>query len=233
MSIYFDDLHYNGRSEDFARDPHWDAAGNHADYHSKFVVGAHDFGYSRTSHAAGKAGEIGGTMWRAGQYAYYADRVGPLSLEDRLEARGKVVLKVGGPDSDIFLGWFSSASKETPPVDSGNFLGVHVGGPTRIGHYFQPSFTTAKGTKGHSEAGSVMSHGTVQDWSITYDPHANDATGAITVTLGDKSVTLPLKKGVKQQGAQFDRFGLLTPSSGGQMVTLYLDDIEYTAAPAR
>ena len=116
MTIYFDDLHYLGRSQDFSEDPKWDAAGNRATYQAKDVAGAHDFGFSPTNHAGGKAGEVGGTFWRSGKYAYYADKVGPLSLDDRLEASGKVVLQSGAPDSDMFLGWFNSANKDEPPT---------------------------------------------------------------------------------------------------------------------
>jgi hypothetical protein len=234
MSIYFDDLKYLGRGQDFTQDPKWDASGNRAAYKAKDVGGAHDFGFSPTNHAGGKAGEVGGTFWRSGKYAYYADKVGPLSLDDRLEARGKVVLKSGAPDSDMFLGWFNAANKDEPPTQAGHFLGVHVGGPTRVGHYFHPSLATARGTKAQAAAGPVLTPGKVYDWSLVYDPAAEGGNGAITVTLDKETVTLPLKKGVKAQGASFDRFGLFTSNIGGQIVRLYLDDLKYTAArPAR
>jgi hypothetical protein len=230
MSIYFDDLHYLGRAQDFSQDPKWDASGNRARYQAKDVGGAHDFGFSATNHAGGKAGEIGGTFWRSGKYAYYADKVGPLSLDDRLEASGKVVLKSGAPDSDMFLGWFNSANRDEPPAQAGHFLGVHVGGPTRVGHYFHPSMTTAKGTKSQAAAGPVLTPGRVYDWSLVYDPAAAGGNGAVTVTLDKESVTLPLKKGARPQGASFDRFGLFTSNIGGQIVRIYLDDLKYTVA---
>lgn len=67
-----------------------------------------------------------------------------------------------------------------------------------------------------------------------YDPAAEGGNGAITVTLGKESVTFALKKGIKVQGASFDRFGLFTSNIGGQIVRIYLDDLKYTAArPAR
>ncbi len=50
------------------------------------------------------------------------------------------------------------------------------------------------------------------------------------MTLGKESVTLPLKKHLKAQGASFDRFGVFTPCIGGQIVRLYLDDLTYTVA---
>src|SRR5262245_59019914 len=107
MTIYFSDVSHDGAKEDLTKDPGWGGTHNREELEAPPVV-AHDFGYSpKTNHAGGKPGEIGGDLWRSGKYAYYADRVGPLSLDDRLEARGKVVLKVGAPDSDVFLGWFN------------------------------------------------------------------------------------------------------------------------------
>jgi hypothetical protein len=230
MNIYFDDLRCLGRGQDFSQDPKWDASGNRTTYQSKDVAGAHDFGFSPTNHAGGKAGEVGGTFWRSGKYAYYADKVGPLSLDDWLQASGKVVLKSGAPDSDMYLGWFNSANKDEPPAQAGHFLGVHVGGPTRVGHYFHPSLATAKGTRSQAAAGPVLTPGKVHDWSLVYDPAAEGGSGAITVTLDKESVTLPLKQAIRGQGARFDRFGLFTSNIGGQIVRIYLDDLKYTAA---
>lgn len=230
MTAYFGDLVRDGRAADFTRDPKWDASGNRATYQAKDVGGAHDFGFSATNHAGGKPGEVGGTFWRSGKYGYYADKVGPLSLDDRLEASGRVVLTVGAPDSDMFLGWFNSANKDRPPVYSGHFLGVHVGGPTRVGHYFHPAFTTGKGTKGMAEKGPVLVPGKVHEWSLVYDPAAEGGRGSIRVTLGDESVTHTLKAGQRAEGARFDRFGLVTSDIGGQIVRIHLDDLKYTAA---
>jgi hypothetical protein len=229
-TIFFDDLTYDGQTEDFSKDPKWDAAGNRRTYQPTDVAGAHNFGFSDTNFAGGKAGEVGGTFWRSGKYAYYADKVGPLSLDDPLTARGKVVLKVGAPDSDMFLGWFDSTNKDKPPTEAGNFLGVHVGGPTRVGHYFQPQLATGRGTVGHAPGGPVLEPNKVYDWTLTYDPMAEGGLGSIRVTLGTESVTLTLRKGMKAEGAKFDRFGLFTSNIGGQIVKVYLDDLTYTAA---
>ncbi len=230
LTIYFGDLEYDGMADDFTKDPGWVGANNRAKIENP-PVGAHDFGFSpTTSFAGGQRGEMGGDLWRSGKYGYYADRIGPLSLEDRLEARGKVVLKVGAPDSNVYLGWFSSTDKTRPPVESGNFLGVHVGGPTRIGHYFIPRCATAKGTMAKVEKGPVLTPGKVFDWSLLYDPTANDGQGQLRVTLGKETVTLALKKGLKTEGARFDRFGLFNSTIGGQLVRIYLDDLTYTSA---
>jgi len=228
--MFFDDLRYNGQTQDFAKDPGWLDAGNRATFEDREVVGAHDFGYSaKTSHAGGAPGEVGGGLWRTGAFGYYADRVGPLNLEQRLEARGKVKLVTAGPDSDMSLGWFNSAAKDKGAGDTENFVGIHVGGPTRIGHYFIPVLVTAKGAKSGVKQGPVLTPGKVFDWSLIYDPAANGGNGEMRVTLGQESVTLALKPGQKAQGASLDRFGLFTSTAGGQMVKIYLDDLKYTA----
>lgn len=230
-TMFFDDVVIDGRAEDFSKAPRWVAVGNRTTYEDREVVGAHDFGFSaKTNHAGGKsAGEIGGGLWRSGEYGYYADRIGPLNLEQRLEARGKVKLVTAGPDSDMHIGWFSSATKDKSPDEAGNFIGIHVGGPTRIGHYFIPQFATATGTKGKIDSGPVLAPGKLFDWSLVYDPTASGGNGEMRVTLGTESVTLALKPGQKKQGATLDRFGLFTSQAGGQMVKIFLDDLQYTA----
>lgn len=228
MIIYFADLQHDGIVEDFAKRPSWLGAHNRQTLYN-VPAGSHNFGFSPTSFAGGKPGEAGGDFWRTGKYAYYADRVGPLSLNDRLEASGRVVLKVGAPDSDMYLGWFSSADKEHPPAESGNFIGIHVGGPTRVGHYFHPMLATAKGTRAKTEQGPVLVPGKEYAWSLIYDPHAAGGNGDVRVTLGSESVTMTLKRGVKEQGAHLERFGLFTSNIGGQLVRMFVDDLKYTA----
>ncbi len=229
-TMFFDDVTIDGRAEGFSKDPRWAAVGNRTTYEDREVVGAHDFGFSaKTNHAGGSAGEVGGGLWRSGEYGYYADRVGPLNLDQRLEARGKVKLVTAGPDSDMHIGWFSSTTKDKSPDEAGNFIGIHVGGPTRIGHYFIPQFATAAGTKGKVDSGPVLTPGKLFDWSLVYDPAASGGNGELRITLGTESATLALKPGQKQQGATLDRFGLFTSQAGGQMVKIFLDDLQYSA----
>jgi len=231
ITIYFDDLEYAGRHQGFSQDPKWDESGNRRTYQAKDVGGAHDFGFSSTNFAGGKPGEIGGTFWRTDRWGYYADRVGPLTFQDRLEARGKVILEVGGPDSDMCFGWFHSEGNGAgAPSEAGNFLGIKVGGPTRIGHYFLPGYFVNDIVRGHPAAGPVMQPGKRYEWSLVYDPAANEGNGAMTATLGSESVTLKLKPGQKKSAtdARLDRFGMFSHGPGGQIVKLYLDDLEYT-----
>lgn len=233
-TIYFDDIAFLGRSQSFDEDAQWIGTGNRVTFEDREQVGAHDFGFSgQTAHAGGTAGEVGGGFWRSGDFAYYADRIGPLDWSQPLEARGKVKLVTAGPDSDMFFGWFHSNSKQTLAGEKENFLGVHVGGPTRVGHYFIPVYATAKGRTGKVEQGPVLTPGKVFDWSLRYDPAASGGNGQIVVTLGGASVALPLKPGHKAEGATFDHFGFFTSTIGGQMVKIYVDDLTYSATDSR
>jgi hypothetical protein len=235
MRIYYDDLSYDGRKQDFARDPGWDGDNNRVEYTASDVGGAQNFGYSDTNHAGGHRGEAGGVFWRAeSNWGYYADRVGPLSLDQRLEASGKVVLVAGAPDADMALGWFR-ASNDDPPANRTNFVGVQVGGPTRVGHYFAPAF--ANGPQPHrlQHPAPLLKPGQPYDWQLVYDPEANAGAGSIRVTLGGKSATLDLKPGDKTagDGHPLDHFGLFSIYPGGQIVRLFIDDVKYTAAKSK
>ncbi|MEA2707693.1 MAG: hypothetical protein QOF78_294, partial [Phycisphaerales bacterium] len=246
MTIHFDDLEYVGKATDFSRDPAWIGVGNDATYDRLDEGGAHNFGFIAATNLSGgaSAGEMGGMIWRSGAYGYYADRVGPLSMENRLEASGKIVLNVGSPDSGMNLGWFNSAEKELAPTQAGQFVGVRIGGPTRVGHYFVPAYATAQtkppkptGTREHpasvsveKSVGPVLVPQKVFDWRIVYDPAGAGGKGTIEATLGEESVALTLKPGDKAKGASLDRFGLFTTHRGGSYVRIYFDDVKYTAA---
>jgi len=232
LTVYFDDLQHDGRTEDFSKEPDWDGSGNRRTYQAQDVPGAHHFGYSAgTQLAGGTAGEAGGVLWRTDKdWGYYADRVGPLTLDDRLEASGKVILTVGAPDSGAYIGWFNRETKDTPPDRAGNFVGITTGGPTRVGHYFRPQCTTAKGTHSVPEKGPVLVPGKPHDWSLVYDPTANGGNGALSVTLDKESVTLNLKPGQKKEGARLDRFGFFSSYPGGGIVKIFFDDLKYSAA---
>ena len=54
--------------------------------------------------------------WKWPRKQNVSKRVGPLSLEDRLGASGKVALRVGPPDSGVYLGWFNGGEKGLSPL---------------------------------------------------------------------------------------------------------------------
>jgi hypothetical protein len=238
MTIHFDDIELDDRTQAFAEDPGWDGLRNRGSYQAKEVGGAQDVGFRPTNNAGGAAaGELGGILWR-GPYAYYADRVGPFSLNDRIEVRGRMFFEGAGLDAGVRIGWFNQALKERDdknPDKAGHFVGVDIGGHTRIGHWFLPMLITAKGDRHFDDKGTLplLKAGTAYEWSFVYDPAANDNQGQLRVTLGTQSTTLNLKAGAKVQGAVLDRFGISCVGTGGGQVKLSLDDLKYTASPAR
>jgi hypothetical protein len=248
--IYFDDLEYDGQKETFAKDPGWEGVNNRTQVRDTLRTGYHDFGFSPNTHFAGGAlGEMGGIFWRLSKaYGYYADRIGPLTLDDPLEAHGKVLLKVGTPDCEMCFGWFNSSQKEMKvirlkknelgdirknPEDvhlgkTGHFLGVYLTAQ-RGGIGLLPAVVTAQGTKAE-ERNNVPRPDPDRsyDWSMRYDPAAANGNGVLTVTLAGQTATLALDAKLRQEGATFDRFGFF-PSGGGGMVHIYFDDLKYTA----
>ncbi len=233
LTAWFDDLVLDGVKEDFSKDPAWEENGNRAKFADRAIRPYHDFGFSKTSFAGGQVGEVGGIVWRADekkpeQSGYYADRVGLLNMEKPLHAEGKVAMTRAGSDSAVLIGWFHSQTHiGTPPK---NFIGIMVEGPSRIGHYFRPGYSNSKGESAIQQDGPVIrpnsqSHG----WTLDYDPEGAGGKGTITVTLDGNPVSIDLQPGVKQAGASFDRFGILSWQSGGHHVELYLDDLKYTA----
>jgi hypothetical protein len=235
VEIYFDDLEYSGKSDSFCSDKtSWEGHNNRGEFKEIDRPAAHNFGFSvDTNFAGGTPGEAGGSFWRTdAAFGTYADKIGPLTLDDPIQASGKVVLYTGSVDSNMALGFFSSANRDQSPTAS-NFLGILVGGPTRSGHVFSPAVATAKPGTAKSTAGPTLVPGQPYDWSLIYDPQANRGNGSIQVTLGTEKVKLDLKPGRRFEGATFDRFGLVTVPPGGNLIRLYVDDLRYTAGSAK
>jgi hypothetical protein len=63
---------------------------------------------------------------------------------------------------------------------------------------------------------------------MEYDPAAADGRGRIVVTLDGQRVSLDLAAADRSTGAQFDRFGLVTPWVDGNGQHVYFDDLSYT-----
>src|SRR5260221_6655242 len=67
------------KSERFDKDPGWEGHNNHI-VPERLATVAQDFGYSQTDFAGKAPGELGGRITRASEPAYYADKIGPLTL---------------------------------------------------------------------------------------------------------------------------------------------------------
>lgn len=237
LTAYFDDISIDGEPQSFDADPGWIGQGNRASLDDYALEGAHQFGFSQTSHAGGNPGELGGVLYSSDKTpGYYGDRVGRLTLDQHLVASGKVTLKRYGPDGGSYLGWFDSRRRGHPPA---NVLGVLIDGPTSSGPRFRGCVSSSDPTIGHWRPGEIArgdtaalipSDGRTHTWSVEYLPEADGGLGRMTVRLDDHEDTFTLLEGVRAKGAEFDRFGMFVQEVGGRASEVYFDDVEYTVA---
>lgn len=240
VEIYLDDITVDGESWSFDDDPRWEAEGTPADFFERVLRPFHDFGYSQTSFAGGNVGEVGGIIFRDEQPSYFGAVTRCLSLEDELFASGRLALLMAASDSGVYLGWFNGETKESNDVPEyarrqRDYLGILIEGPSRVGHYFRPGYSTTDGSginagEDHDHVWPVLRpNGTTHIWSIHYLPARQPQNGGqITITLDEKAETFTVSGEDRQKGARFDRFGLFNMQSGGHGVELYLDDVRYT-----
>lgn len=233
MEVYFTDVTLDGQPVDLRSG--WAGKGNQAEFEEPVVRPYHRFGYFPANEATGAKANIGGIIWRDEMPAYYADKVGPFTLEDELFASGKLSFNAAGTDSGVYLGWFDSASKTNKVIPEAvetqkNLLAILIEGPSRVGHYFRPAHRTASGSGATENSGPVIQpDGKVHEWSLRYSPRAADNRGQITVVFDGREQTLTLKPEHRKAGARFDRFGFCNFQNGGQYVDVTLDELTYTA----
>ncbi len=244
-TLWLDDVEVDGVMDRFDADPKWDARNARKTYLTSNVRPQFDFGYSATRHAGGAAaGEMGGLVFRGDErypdrMAYYGDRLKPLTLDRPLKASGRVALRRAVTDSTVLIGFFHSkeSMRVSQAQSSGfpeNFLGVAIEGPSREGFLFYPAY----GVDGEGQSGNgardprcsrILPDGASHAWTLEYAP---EGSGAITVTLDGKPVTLALSKEHRANGARFDRFGLVTTHIDGNGQHVYFDDLTYTVDQA-
>lgn len=238
--VWLDDVSIDGQTETFDRDPGWDQFQNRRTYVTPIVRPRFDFGYSATRHAGGlNQGEMGGLIFRGdGRYtnmmAFYGARLEELGLEKPLKASGKVALRRAVTDSDILFGFFhaehslnsgGSDAIGTPP----DFLGVSIGGPSREGFMFSPSYRLHNTERQTADRGPYLHPtGASHDFTLEYTPPSGDKAGNITATLDGERATLPLPREHQAMGAHFNRFGLISTHTDGNGQHLYFDDLTYT-----
>ena len=242
-ALWLDDIAINGKAQDFSRDPKWKGLRNRKTYETRGVRPWFDFGFSNTHYAGGAArGELGGVVYRGDcrypeRMACYGDRIETLTLDRPLRGSGRVALRRGVTDSTTAIGFYNSiqsmavtdSQQFTIPRD---FLGVFVEGPSSQGFYFYPACRNqldgASSVYGKDPL-RILPDGATHDWTLVYDPAAAEGNGRITVTLDGHATGLDLAPGVKEAGAVFDRFGVITTWIDGNGQEVYFDDLEYTS----
>src|SRR5687767_1793876 len=96
------------RVETFDRDPGWEGVNNRV-VPKAYPTVAQDFGYNAgTNHAGDARGEMGGVVTRASRPAYYGDKVGPLTLDQKLGASGTFAFTKTSGGAGVFVGFFQA-----------------------------------------------------------------------------------------------------------------------------
>ena len=75
------------RTERFDKDPGWDGRNHRATVPKPRAV-RQDFGYSKTAHAGGQPGEVGGFITPAAEPAYYGKKISARTFADPMSASG-------------------------------------------------------------------------------------------------------------------------------------------------
>src|SRR4029453_10424659 len=140
-----------------------------------------DFGYSRTSHAGGKAGEIGGFITPAAAPAFYAKKLPTKPLNGRLSPSGAIACP--GNAFHALVGFFNAGTLNewrTP-----NTIALRISGrgdvfyawleyatqKWRAGADSPQGFPTERDAKtGRQRLKGFASKGVVHRWPLAYDP---------------------------------------------------------------
>ncbi len=224
-------------SFDFSTDPGWEGYNNKLSSTDCKVLGRNDFGWSNSNAAGGSAGEIGGTLWVSGKKASYGDRVGPLSLDDRLYVSGRIVLNSANTDSDIpWIGWYNSTTDTMDENGGKNFIGARVGGSAGSGYRLSPTDWNKDGVGGIYNtfrlAPMLTPKKEAKNFWICYEPNADsDGNGRLTVGVNTSQTKYKVTAAQKAAGASFDRFGFLNTVADSRSTTLFVDDLRYTVSP--
>lgn len=230
------------KTESFDHDPGWLGVNNRSARMRQPVMIRQDFGYSpTTANAGGALGEIGGFITPAGEPAFYGKTIDPANLQQPLTASGTLLVAPGG--THLLLGFFNASTVNewrTP-----NSLAIRING--RGDRFFAyVEYCTAKWRAGGDTTPfpSVTDRKTGRwnligypcnkrlNWTLTYDPKANEGHGVITATIGNDTAVCQLEKTHQADGATFNRFGILnvmkSADSGSEV---WFDDIAINGQP--
>jgi hypothetical protein len=235
LHVSISDLTVDGARQEGGGGTGWKGHGNRVSFRDCLTGQPNHFGWTGATDR-----RLGGMVSRTDEdhphlQAFYADRVGRLSLDDRLRASGTVRLDRANSDSATLLGWFKAGSggtdsrEEAPP----DFFGVSITGPSRVGQYLGPLASDRKGQSANDDTpGIVLNPGPrTYRWSFDYFPDSG-RSGVVILRLGDRRTVWSLPTKVRRAGAQLNRFGMRNLGRGGSFQVVYFDDLAYTVNPA-
>ena len=176
------------RTERFDRDPGWEGRNNRSATPEPRSV-RQDFGYSRTGHAGGAVGEIGGFISPAAEPSYYARKIPAAGLDGVVAASGTMAVDPEGqPGGNTLIGFFNADTVNewrTPNSivlrinGRGDGFHVHLEYATALWRAGGDFFSAPPDAKGRRPLRLIPGGPKTHSWSLAYDPRANDGGGAV------------------------------------------------------
>jgi hypothetical protein len=208
------------KTESFDRDPGWQGINNRAARMREPKQVRQDFGFSAaTQHAGGTSpGEMGGFISPDGQVAFYGKAIEPVTFARPLKASGTMTLGPGG--THLLLGFFNCDTVNewrTP-----NTIAMRLNGRGES-FFAYVEYCTSKWRAGGDttpfpsvtdpQTGRLnligFSCGESVKWTLAYDPQGEGGRGLITATIGSSTAKCVLDESHKDDGATFNRFGIM------------------------
>ena len=227
------------RTEHFDQDPQWDGVNNRAKSPEPQLI-TQDFGYSKTQHAGGRVepAKSAGCSRPPPSRAFTRNRSSTKSFDDKLEASGKFACT--GRHFHILVGFFNASTVNEWRTPNSIVLRLYGRGEV---FYAYVEYATSRWRAGGDSPGGFstvieaetgrpqlkgFAGGVPHTWSLVYDPNGNDGAGSIIAKIDDETAECHLDPGHKQDGATFNRFGVLNiPKSFDQGGEVWFDDVTF------
>ena len=179
-----------------------------------------DFGY--------RDDRIGGWVQRSTTPAWYAKVIEPVTLTQPLSASGKFAVSRCEGGSGVLFGWFNAKSRGWRMPNSlvlrldGNANNCWIFFEYGTRSWFTGGGATFEGRYQTTKTKPLPADGAWHTWRLSYRPD----NGEIELVLDGKSYLAHMPAPHREDGAVFDRFGIVNQQTTGDGIEAYFDNIE-------
>lgn len=209
------------RFQDFNADPQWESFRSRQ-LPSPVPITRQDFGSRRTRRQGGRQAEIGGRIQRSLTPAWFAKVIPRRTLNDKLSASGKFAVTQDESNAGVLFGWFHETSRGWRTPNSLVFRLDGNGGKYWVfyeygtRHWLTGGAGCFEGDRYQTTTTKPFpADGSEHTWTLSYDPEGAQGRGGITFVLDGARYTLELAPGHREDGAEFNRFGMFNQQTTG------------------